>query len=443
MTETRPAATIRASTLWPIILTSVLALVHLVFPSRVWIALLWMVGGITALGYYWALQMAQGVSCDRTLLYGWVQVGDRMGEQFRLTNTSRLPVLWAEIDDKSDLPGYAAGRIATCPPHSTTDWTSEKECTRRGLYTLGPWSLRTGDPFGLFSMTVDHPETTAIIVYPPVVHLPEITLPRGQVAGRSRARRRATEARIDASQTRFYQPNDPLRLIHWPSTAHRGDLIVKEPNTEISGDLWIILDLDRRVQAGTDQESTEEYGVILAASLAERTLRQNRAVGLAAYGTTLTFVSPSRGTSHMWRLLQALATVRAGGSLSLAEVLRGMKENLRRGATLLAITASCEPGWVNELLPLTRLGTAPTVVLLDPDSFSPSTLASPETKSPHPGPRAQAMRELLSDASVTTHIIRQGFPFRHVVPPQRRGHWEFKVTPMGRAVVVSRPEEAR
>jgi uncharacterized protein (DUF58 family) len=311
------------------------------------------------------------------------------------------------------------------------------------LYTLGPWSLHTGDPFGLFSVRVHHPETTAIIVYPPVVHLPEITLPSGQVAGRSRALRRATEARIDASQTRLYQPNDPLRLIHWPSTAHRGDLIVREPNTEVSGDLWIILDLDRRVQAGTDHESTEEYGVILAASLAERTLRQNRAVGLAAHGTTLTFVPPNRGTSHMWRLLQALATVKAGGDLSLAEVLRGMKENLRRGATILAITASCEPDWVNELLPLTRLRTAPTVVLLDPDSFSPSALASSETRSPQPGPRAQAMRGLLSDASVTTHIIRQGFPFRPIVPPQRRGHWEFKVTPLGRAVVVRRPERAR
>ena len=429
--------------MWPVILTGVLAIVHLIFPSRVWIALLWMVGGVTALGYYWARQMAQGVACDRGLLYGWVQVGDRMEEQFRLTNASWLPVLWAEIEDKSDLPGYAAGRIATCFPHSTTQWTSEKECTRRGLYTLGPWSLRTSDPFGLFTIAFDHHETTAIIVYPPVVHLPEITLPSGRVAGRSRARRRVTEATIDASQTRFYQPSDPLRLIHWPSTAHRGELIVREPNTEISGDLWIILDLDRRVQAGTDQESTEEYGVILAASLAERTLHQNRAVGLVAHGTILTFVPPNRGTGHMWRLLQALATVKAGGSLGLAEVLRGMKENLGRGATVLAITASCEPGWVDELLPLTRLGTAPTVVLLDPDSFTPAALASPRDKSARPGPRAQAMEELLTNASVTTHVIRQGFPFRHVVPPQRRGHWEFKVTPLGRAVVVRRPETAR
>ena len=88
-------------------------------------------------------------------------------------------------------------------------------------------------------------ETVSIAVYPPVIHLPEITLPRGLLAGQSRMRYRAIEAVIDASQTRAYQPKDPLRMIHWPSTAHRGNLIVRNPDTEISGDLWIVLDLER------------------------------------------------------------------------------------------------------------------------------------------------------------------------------------------------------
>jgi uncharacterized protein (DUF58 family) len=435
MAKKRSNVTIKAKTLWPILLSGVLLFTHLVSPSRVWIVLLWMVGGLTALGYYWARQIAMYVTVKRELRFGWVQVGDRLEERFTLTNNSWLPVMWAEVVDESDLPGYKVGRVASCEGHNVAHWTTAQECTRRGLFTLGPWSLHTGDPFGFFSVIFHRDETVGIAVYPPVVHLPEITLPRGLLAGQSRMRYRAIEAVIDAAQTRVYQPKDPLRMIHWPSTAHRGSLIVRNPDTEISGDLWIVLDLERRVQVGEGEESSEEYGVILAASLADRTLRQNRAVGLMAYGDELALVPPGRGRGHMWRILQALATASAEGTQPLSGVLSHVREQLGQGMTVLVITPSCEPDWVDALLPIVRWGIAPTVVLLSPDSF-----VDPD----HPAdtPRVRAMQELMARAAITTHVIRRGYPFRYVVPPKRRGHWEFKVTPMGRAIAVRRPEEA-
>ncbi len=112
-----------------------------------------------------------------------------------------------------------------------------------------------------------------------------------------------------------------------------------------------------------------------------------------------------------------------------------MRESLGQGTTVLVITPSCEPDWVDALLPLTRFGIAPSVVLLDPESFDGAP----------PSPRsvgARRMVGLLADADITAHVIQQGFPFRYVVPPKRRGFWEFKVSPLGRAVLVRRPEEA-
>lgn len=428
--------TIRIKNYWPILLSGALVFSQLFYPSQVWVVLLWTIGGLTALAAYWARQIARSVTIERALRYGWVQVGDRLEERFTLANDSWLPVLWGEIEDQSDLPGYKVARVATCGGQGVSRWTTAQECTRRGLFTLGPWAFRTGDPFGFFSVTLHHDQTEAIAVYPPVVHLPEIALPRGLVAGPSHSRRRAIEATIDASHTRTYRPGDPLRQIHWPSTAHRGDLIVRDPDAEVSGDLWIILDLDKRVQAGQDQESTEEYGIILAASLADRTLRQNRAVGLVADGAELAFVPPGRGKGHMWRILHALAMVKAGGTQRLSQVLHHIRENLGYGTTVLVITPSCEPDWVDALLPLTHWGIAPTVVLLDPESF--------QDPPPFPGPQrhVQGIRELLARAAIDTHIVRQGYPFRYLVPPKRRGHWEFKVSPLGRAIVVRRPEEA-
>jgi uncharacterized protein (DUF58 family) len=432
----RPEMTVVLNTAWPVVLTAVLALVQLVMPSRVWIALLWLIGGLTALAYLWAREMTLHVTARRTLRYGWMQVGDRLEERFEVSNASWLPLLWAEVDDASDLPGYRICRVASCGPHSVVRWTTEQVCTRRGLYTLGPWSLRISDPFGFTSITLRHGEQEAILVHPPVVALPEIELPRGLRSGSSRARRHSREATIDASHTRWYRPDDPLRAIHWPSTAHRGTLIVREAEHTVSGDLWIVLDLERSVQVGTGEESTEEYGVILAASLADRTLRQDRAVGLVAHGATLAYLPPARGKAQRWRILQALAAAKAGGTRSLAEVLSQLRPSLGRGSTVLVITPSLSTAWLDALLPPTRSRAMPAAVLLNAASFRaglPDARASREV---------EGMRALLARAGVPAYVIRQGHPFRALQTHPPRGYWAFKTTPMGRAIVVRRPEGA-
>ncbi|MBN1641570.1 MAG: DUF58 domain-containing protein [Anaerolineae bacterium] len=437
--KARPGATVSVNTLWPALLTLVLVVVQVVYPSRVWIALLWAMGGLTAVAVVWAREMALQVRARRELRYGWVQVGDRLEERFTLENGSWLPVLWAEVHDASDLPGYAVDRVASCAAHSRVSWSTAQVCTRRGVYTLGPWSLSISDPFGVCTVSLQHDEREAILVHPPVVSLPEIALPRGQAGGVERAPRRRREETIDASHTRQYLPGDPLRHVHWPSTAHRGALMAREPEAAISGDLWIVLDLDRAVQAGTGLESTEEYGVILAASLADRTLREGRAVGLLAYGADLVYVPPGRGKAQLWRILRALAAAKAGGARPLAEVLRRLRPSLGYGTSVLLIApvgVGADPvAWVDVLLPLTRSGRAPSAVLLDAPSFARAEGATAVT-----GP-VEGARALLARAGVPVHVIRQGHPFPPLAPARRRGYWEFKVSPLGRAVVVRRPEE--
>jgi hypothetical protein len=353
-------------------------------------------------------------------------------------------VLWAEVVDHSDLPGYEVRRIASCSAMSTAHWTTEQICTRRGVFTLGPWSLQITDPFGFFSVTLVHFETESIAVYPQVVQLPHIALPRGLETGPSRAHQRTETASVDVAQTRMYQPPDPLRLIHWRSTAHRGELVVRTIDTEISGDLWIVVDLDASVQAGTAPESTEEYAIILAASLADRTLHQNRAVGLLAHGQRETLLVPGRGQNHMWRLLHALAAAKATGTHPLAEVLHGMRDTLGQGTTILVITASCEPDWLDALLPLTRFGIAPGVVLLDAESFGRPQDASAATDPAACGSsEIEHMKELFARAGIVAHVIDRDYPLRPIDSAPKRGFWEFKVSPLGRAVLVRSPEQAQ
>ncbi len=421
----RSGIRLRPGKRWTVALLGMLLLFHVLAPSRAWTALLVAVGGSMALAYVWTRQIVQRLAVKRERFYGWVHVGDLLEERFELRNGAAFPALWLEIDDQSDLPGYTARSVRSADPRQTIRWRTEGVCRQRGLFTLGPWQVRVGDPFGYFSATLEFAETQSLLVYPPVVHLPTLHLPRGAAAGVGRTSRGALDVTTNASGVRAYSPGDSLNRIHWRSTARCDTLMVKTFDLEPSGDLWILLDMNSEVQAGDGEESTEEYGVILASSLADRTLRENRAVGLVAYGTEFTspvgeaaplpvVVWPEKGQAQRWRILQALATVRAGGQWPLDRVLSEMNQNLGRGMTLAIITPSCHRDWLAGLLPPMRRGVAPVVILLDPQSF---------------GGRGDqgGVSALLADLGVPSHRVAKGMPFQPVSRHKRLGRPEYKV----------------
>jgi uncharacterized protein (DUF58 family) len=424
-------------------LVAVVFALQLVIPSRVWVALFFCLAGALGLGYFWARQLLTKVAVTREQYYGWGHVGDLLEERFSVRNQSFLPVLWVEIDDQSDLPGYTARSVRSVGGRETIHWRTEGICRQRGLFTLGPWQAQMSDPFGLFQVTFNFPHSQSILIYPPVVHLPSIQLPKGAATGSGRTSRRALEVTANAAGVRAYAPGDSLNRVHWRTTARLDTLMVKTFDLEPSGDLWIVLDMDAAVQAGEGEESTEEYGVILASSLADRLLRQNRAVGLVAYGTTgprdapgpeprPLLVLPQKGQAQQWRILQALAVVRAGGNWPLGRVLAEMDHNLGRGMTLAVITPSCDPEWVSGLLPPMRRGVAPTVVLLEPASFGQKGAGAKENE------RAEAMAGLLADLGVPSHRVAQGMPFEPIVRHKPSGP-EYKILPgTGRVIRIDR-----
>ncbi|MBM4465968.1 MAG: DUF58 domain-containing protein [Chloroflexi bacterium] len=425
-----PQVTIRPCSRIPVALAVLLALLQLVSPHRAWIILLCGVGGMSLAAYLWARSLARSVRVTRSLRYVWAQVGDLLEERFALHNRGTWPVLWAEVDDESNLPGYPSGRVVAAGGGETYRWRVSTVCRRRGLFTLGPWTVHMQDPFGLFTVTQHYEQTHSLLVVPPVMELPSVVLPRGVATGGAVARQPAANLTLNVSATRPYAPGDPLRRIHWPSTAHRDALISKTFDAEVTGDLWIVLDLDAGVQAGEGEESTEEYGVILAASLADKILRQNRAVGLVAYGARYAYLVPGRGEGQLWRVLRALALVQAGERRPLATVLTEMRAVLGRRTTVAVITPSGAPAWVEALWPLLRQGVAPTAILLDPASFGGQGDLS-------------VVRSMLAGLGIPAHVVAQGYPFRFSPPTRREGGaWEFKTTATGRVVVVRRPREA-
>jgi uncharacterized protein (DUF58 family) len=417
-----------------LVLLAVAAFLQLTNPSRVWSLLLWGLGLTLLVAYVWARQMRDWVGARRELRRSWLVVGDLLEERFSLINASFLPVLWAEVWDGSDLPGYQGSRVEAVEGGGVKEWTTSGVCRQRGLFTLGPWEVRMGDPFGLFLVTHQFHETRSILIYPRVVHLPPLELPLGAASGVARSSRRTSEPTLLTASVRDYVNGDPFKRIHWPSTAHRQRLMVKEYDREPTGDLWICLDLDAAVQAGEGEESTEEYGIILAASSAAEWLRANRAVGLVAFGAEVNLLPPQRGQTQLWRVLQALARARVSPEWPLPRVLREVAPSLGWGRTVAVFTPRLEADWVGPLLDLRERGLSLVVILLDAGSFSRSG------KGVDDGHRLAALRGLLAEHGAASHVIAKGFPFRPLIKYRRR-RTEYKVLATGRVVPYEVEEE--
>jgi uncharacterized protein (DUF58 family) len=228
---------------------------------------------------------------------------------------------------------------------------------------------------------------------------------------------------------RDYRPNDPLRHIHWPTTARRDELFVREFDLDAAGDIWILLDMAAGAQLGSGIDSTEEHAVLLAASLAVQALGQNRAVGLAAYGQTPQIVPTGRGQGQNWKILRALALVNADGQNSLAQAITDLGRMARRGTVAVIITAANQADWIPQLLELGQRGVQSHVALLDRPSFGGEG-------------NSEGLRQAIQQLGFRAQIIHQGDIGQPVEEQERRGFWEFKITPTGRAVAVRKPSDA-
>jgi uncharacterized protein (DUF58 family) len=371
--------------------------------------------------------LAQGLTAQRRLRFGWVAVGDQLEELFEIFNDSVVPALWVQVSDDSNVPGYRAAVVRSVGSGQVDRWRESAVCQQRGQFHLGPWQIRTSDPFGIFMLTQFYPVTNEIIIHPPIYGRLPVQLPSGESSGQQRVRHYAWQATLNAASVRPYQPQDPHHWIHWPISAHRDQLYVRQFDQDAAGDVWLLLDLERETQLGQGAQSTEEQSVLLAASLSARALRQNRAVGLAGYGQQPQVLPPARGRGQQWQILRALALVKADGQLDLALALRDLGRIAKRGTTAVIITASSSADWLPNLLPLAQQGIQSSVILLDRPSFGGEG-------------NSLALREAIRQLGFPCDVIRQdevGIPLEE---EQRRGFWEFRVTASGRAVAVRQPK---
>jgi uncharacterized protein (DUF58 family) len=409
-------------------LIAFLALVmQIVNPSRVWVILLVSVGGVWLICWWWARKMAKSLRFEREMRFGWAQVGDRLEERFTLINDFSLPATWVTVHDHSTLPDHNASVATGVDGSSSSQWRILTQCTRRGVYRLGGTTLETGDPFGIYTITLEDPTSSTLAVMPPVLSLPKFQILSSSGAAEGKPRRYSLQETINVSQTREMLPNDPMRLIHWKTTARHGDFYVRQFEGAPAGDWWILVDLHKDSQVGVGSDSTEEHAVILASSLVVQGLNEDRPVGLSINGAQIEWIAPRRNEYQQRSLLKALA-VASPSALSLKDYLSRAGQSLGSHCSLLIITADTDIEWTQSILPLMWRGIMPTIFLFDPLSFGGTASVN-------------GVSAIFQSLSIPCHVIPKELLDKPQARPGREGEWEWRISPTGKAVAVRAAQE--
>jgi len=386
------------------------------------------VGGAYLLSRFGLSDLEAGYSLDRTHAH----VGEQLRATYTLRNTGRVPKLWLEAYTPSTLPVALPGRALSLGPRAERSWAARVPLVARGHYRVDPLAIRTGDPLGLFEASATVGAASAVTVYPRVEPLPRWRLPPSTLEGTRSSPERTLQTTPLVTSIRPYLPGDAYNRIHWKSSARQQELQVKEFDLEQTADLWLFLDLERRVQAGSGDESTLEAGVRTVASLAARALVENRAVGLTASGHRLTVIPADRGARQQQKIMGLLAAVGADGTTPLVEALVQGLPRLRRGMTAVVVTPSLERSWVRPLAALRGRGIRCSVCLLDRAAYDAHSLAASGQ-----APRAPEVLEdqRRAERAMLHALAEYDIVVHHVVPGRALGELLVTTTPGGLAVV--------
>ncbi len=196
------------------------------------------------------------------------------------------------------------------------------ECYKRGIWKIGPIEVVSQDALGFFRMKKTLNVISDIIIYPALFRVFAFPpLARGSVSWMGVETAKISGDSHEFFGVREYQRGDAISRIHWPSTAKHNKLIVKQFERNSIQEATIVLDLKEGNDIGAGKETTLEYAVKIAGSIARFLMDSGAFVQLIGYTKEAMVVPFGKGESHAYKILEYLAGARSEGAYTLSQTL--------------------------------------------------------------------------------------------------------------------------
>jgi uncharacterized protein (DUF58 family) len=266
----------------------------------------------------------------------------------------------------------------------------------RGRHGFAPVRLTITDPFELAEAELSLDERQALVVYPRLTELDRLFFDGG--AGPEHGRRLLLRRPVgfELHSVREYQQGESLRRVHWPSTARRGALMVKELEDSPRDEVAVLLDGDAAAVVGSPPDSSFDTAVRVAGSILLAQLRRGRRCVLALNTANREVQTVSSDGPEWQRVLELLAAAEPDASRPAGVLLESGVSPATRSLELVVVTSRIEPALVNRLLGRALTRRAAALVHVDAGSFAGR---------PH-RPEPALLR--LQAAGVPIAVVRQG-----------------------------------
>lgn len=331
---------------------------------------------VLGLAHGWQKHALNGVSYRRRFHYTRAFPGETVALRLEVENRKILPISWLRIDDlwakevapvdeqflaPSHLPsvGYFVN-VFSLRWYEKTRRSYELLFRKRGLYTIGPARLGSGDLFGFHEQTREDAKEEYLTVFPSLALLDGAALETRDPFGDRRTQRRLYEDPNQPMGVRDYHPEDGFRRIHWQATARTGKLQAKVYQPASGRVMVLCLNVATLPHYWEGvYPALMEHLVSVAAALVDRGIKNGYQIGIISNGCLAHSdqpfrIPPGRSLQQLSHLLEALAAVTPISKAPFSNFLLAEIPRTPYGATLIVLTSVTPPELLETLVQLKR-----------------------------------------------------------------------------------------
>nr|WP_306237682.1 DUF58 domain-containing protein [Ornithinimicrobium sp. HY1745] len=175
----------------------------------------------------------------------------------------------------------------------------------------------------------------------------------------------------DDVSIRQYRDGDELRRVHWPATAHRGEIMVRQEDRPARRRAVLLLDSRAGAFPGSGYQASYEWAVSAVASLARHLIKDGFVIHLLTHRTV---EDGSAGVQiGLDQALSTLARAQPDQDSSMEALAAAAHSFTSGGVLLISVVVAHDEAELAHLAAVREPGSAAMALVLDPEAFTPGT----------------------------------------------------------------------
>ncbi|HVL39051.1 MAG TPA: DUF58 domain-containing protein [Fimbriimonadaceae bacterium] len=239
---------------------------------------------------------------------------------------------------------------------------------KRGRYSWNTLTVVGTDALGLVSMQKSYQTAPAELTVLPNPLPVNVELPTASGWGTFEVEHgKSRGAGMEPRGIREYASGDPMRHVHWRSSARTGQLLVKEFEAGAQGSAAFVIQQTSGSEVGRGAYTTLEIMCGHMAYLSDKLLRQ----GTQVYFPGLESGTPRGAVRERIRdILELLASVQADKPEPVSEALSRARMDMPPGSVVYVLVALADPGLPAAIERFRSSGNHLAVLIYDPRKFA-------------------------------------------------------------------------